>query len=121
MHLLGFTAHESIIAATYGVAKLMMRDNEMGQVKVGNYADCILVDGNPLEEIEVLQDHSRLNIIMINGKVHKAGRGEYRRVQAPPVAGSNGGSSAIVPDLKDLSINGKLDGDAKERRDSGIA
>lgn len=119
-HLLGFTAHESIIAATYGVAKLMMRDNEMGQVKAGNYADCILVDGNPLEEIEVLQDHSRLNIIMINGRVHKAGRSEYRAYQPPPVAGSNGDSSAIVPDLQDLSINGKPNG-VNERRDSGIA
>lgn len=81
--LLGFTAHESIIAATYGVAKLMMRDNEMGQIKPGNYADCILVDGNPLDEIEVLQDHDKLNVIMINGRVHKAGRKEY---ETPPVA-----------------------------------
>lgn len=96
----------------------MMRDNEMGQVKAGNYADCILVDANPLEEIEALQDHNRLNVIMINGKVHKAGRGED---QAPPVAGSNGDASAIVPDLKDLSVNGKTDGGAKERRDSGTA
>lgn len=49
----------------------------MGQIKVGNYADCVLVDGKPLEDIEVLQDHSKLNIIIINGRVHKAGRREY--------------------------------------------
>lgn len=94
----------------------MMRDNEMGQVKAGNYADCILVDGKPLEEIEVLQDHDRLNVIMINGRVHKAGRKEY---QAPPVAGSDGDASAVVPDLKDLSVNGKPNGEKQERRDSG--
>lgn len=96
----------------------MMRDNEMGQVKVGNYADCILVDGKPLEEIEVLQDHNRLNIVMINGKVHKAGQKEY---VPPPVAGSNGDSSAIVPDLKDLSVNDKQVGDPRGRKDSGTA
>lgn len=76
-NLLGFTAHEAIIAATYGVAKLFMRSHEMGQIKVGNFADCVLVDGNPLDEIEVLQDHDKLNIIVINGRVHKAGRKEY--------------------------------------------
>lgn len=76
-NLLGFTAHESIIAATAGVAKLFMREHELGQIKPGYYADCILVDGNPLQEIEVLQDHSKLNVILINGRVHKAGREEY--------------------------------------------
>ncbi|KAL2005354.1 hypothetical protein VTN00DRAFT_2565 [Thermoascus crustaceus] len=75
--LLGFTAHESIIAATAGLAKLFMRENELGQIKPGYYADCIIVDGNPLDDIEILQDHSKLNIILINGRVHKAGRKEY--------------------------------------------
>ncbi|GKZ31276.1 hypothetical protein AbraIFM66950_011635 [Aspergillus brasiliensis] len=73
----GFTSHESIIAATYGMAKLFMRSHEMGQIKVGNYADCLVVDGNPLKDITILQDHDRLNIIMINGRVHKAGVKEY--------------------------------------------
>ncbi|KAJ5209768.1 hypothetical protein N7449_004147 [Penicillium cf. viridicatum] len=73
----GFTPHESIIAATYGMAKLFMRSHEMGQIKEGNYADCLVVDGNPLKEISILQDHDRLNIIIINGRVHKAGVKEY--------------------------------------------
>ncbi|KAL1861120.1 hypothetical protein Plec18170_001635 [Paecilomyces lecythidis] len=83
-NLLGFTAHESIIAATAGVAKLFMREHELGQIKPGYHADCILVDGNPLQEIEVLQDHSKLNVILINGRVHKAGREEYL---PPPIPG----------------------------------
>jgi imidazolonepropionase-like amidohydrolase len=95
-NLLGFTAHESIIAATYGVARLFMRSHEMGQLKPGNFADCILVDGKPLEEIEVLQDHDKLNVIIINGRVHKAGRKEY---VAPPIAGQDGNSHPIVPDV----------------------
>ncbi|KAE8143690.1 hypothetical protein BDV38DRAFT_289579 [Aspergillus pseudotamarii] len=74
--LLGFTSHEAIIAATYGVAKLFMRSHEMGQIKPGNYADCVIVDGDPLKDITILQDHSKLEIIIINGRVHKAGRKE---------------------------------------------
>ncbi|KAF5026960.1 hypothetical protein F66182_990 [Fusarium sp. NRRL 66182] len=42
-------------------------------------ADCILVDGDPLQDISILQDHERLSIIIINGRVHKAGRREYIR------------------------------------------
>ncbi|KAF5000637.1 hypothetical protein FDECE_11174 [Fusarium decemcellulare] len=77
--LLGFTPHESIIAATAGVAALMMREDELGKIQPGYYADCILVDGDPLEDISILQDHDRLNIIIMNGRVHKAGRNEYLR------------------------------------------
>lgn len=63
---------ESIIAATAGVAKLFMQDQELGKVQPGYYADMILVDGDPLKNIAILQDHSKLNAIMINGKIHKA-------------------------------------------------
>lgn len=96
VNLLGFTPHESLIAATYGVAKLFMREHEMGQIRVGNFADCVLVDGKPLENIAVLQDHDKLNIIVINGRVHKAGRKEYI---PPPVAGQDNNSHPIVPDM----------------------
>jgi len=63
---------ETIIAATAGVARLFMQENELGKIQPGYYADCILVDGNPLKDIEILQDHDRLNVIMINGRIHKA-------------------------------------------------
>ena len=76
-NLLGFTPHEAIIAASYGVAKFFMQSHEMGQIQKGNYADCTIVDGDPLQDLEVLQDHAKLNVIIINGRVHKAGRKEY--------------------------------------------
>ncbi|RSL41091.1 hypothetical protein CEP53_012969 [Fusarium sp. AF-6] len=77
--MLGFTPHESIIAATAGVAALMMRGHELGKIQPGYYADCILVDGDPLEDISILQDHDKINVIIMNGRVHKAGRKEYIR------------------------------------------
>jgi imidazolonepropionase-like amidohydrolase len=49
-----------------------MRSHELGKIKAGYLADCILVDGNPLEDITVLQDHDKLNVIVVNGRVHKA-------------------------------------------------
>ncbi|TVY90382.1 Uncharacterized protein LAWI1_G002388 [Lachnellula willkommii] len=97
--LLGFTPMEAIIAATAGVAKLFMREHELGRIQEGFYADCILVDGDPLEDIAVLQDHDRLSVIVLNGRVHKAGRKEYI---APPVAGQDGNSHPIVPDFPEV-------------------
>ena len=80
----------------------MMRGHELGQIKPGYYGDCILVDGNPLEDIAVLQDHSKLIIIMINGRVHKAGRKEYN--PAPTANGeANGhanGEGFEMPEVK---------------------
>jgi imidazolonepropionase-like amidohydrolase len=95
VELLDFTPHEAIIAATRGVAALMMRSHELGRVQAGYYGDCILVDGNPLEDIRVLQDHDRLDVICINGRVHKSGRKEFL---PPPVAGQDGGRHVIVPE-----------------------
>ncbi|KNB20422.1 hypothetical protein FOXG_17489 [Fusarium oxysporum f. sp. lycopersici 4287] len=77
VNLLGFTPHESIIAATAGVAALLMRGHELGKIQPGYYADCILVDGDPLQDISILQDYDKLNVIIINGRVDKAGRKEF--------------------------------------------
>ena len=96
---LGFTPMESIIAATAGVAKLMMREKELGKIQEGFYGDCILVDGNPLEDITVLQDHDKLNVIVINGRVHKVGKEVYA---APLVASSEGDAHSIVPDFPEV-------------------
>lgn len=86
--LLDFTPMEAIISATAGVAKLFMREEELGKILPGYYADCILVDGNPLDDITILQEHEKLNIIMINGRIHKASYKEFLRqeVSQAPVA-----------------------------------
>lgn len=75
---------ESIVAATAGVAKLFMQENELGKIKPGYYADCNLVDGNPLEDISVLQDHEKLGAIIINGRIHKASSKEFTKTSAAP-------------------------------------
>ena len=73
-----------------------MREHELGAIKPGYFGDCIVVDGNPLEDITVFQDHDKLNIICINGRVHKAGRVEY---VAPPVMGQDDNRHNIVPSM----------------------
>lgn len=100
--LIGFTPHESVIAATAGVAKLFMREHELGKILPGYYADCLLVDGNPLEDITILQDHAKLDVIIINGRVHKIGRKDGGgRVIISTDPGSNGHTNFTRNDLAD--------------------
>ncbi|CAM1504602.1 Fc.00g021930.m01.CDS01 [Cosmosporella sp. VM-42] len=107
VRLLGFTPHESVIAATAGVAALLMRGHELGRIQPGYYADCVLVDGDPLEDISILQDHNRLNII-INGRVHKAGRNEHAQYSAEGISGTV--SAHVVMDFPEVgSIEGDID------------
>lgn len=46
-------------------------DAELGVVKEGAYADLLLVEGNPLEDLSAVTDTENLLIIMKDGKVYK--------------------------------------------------
>ncbi len=49
----------------------MLRPDELGKVQPGNLADLILIDGDPLADITILQDHDKINYIMKDGRFHK--------------------------------------------------
>jgi imidazolonepropionase-like amidohydrolase len=70
--ILGFSPMETIVAATRLGGELMGRPGELGVVKAGALADLLLVDGDPLARIEVLQEKSALRMIMKDGVLHKA-------------------------------------------------
>jgi imidazolonepropionase-like amidohydrolase len=62
---------ESLVAATRTNAELFGLENEIGTVEGGKLADLLVVDGNPLEDIAVLQNKSNLKLIMKAGKAVK--------------------------------------------------
>ena len=51
--ILGFSAMEALVAATRLGGELMGRPGELGVVKAGALADLLLVEGDPLADIEV--------------------------------------------------------------------
>jgi imidazolonepropionase-like amidohydrolase len=71
VNLFGFSPMEAIVAATKYGGELMMRGDELGQVKPGYLADLLMVDGDPLADIRILQDANRLIGIMKDGAFHK--------------------------------------------------
>jgi len=72
VNLLGYSPMEALVAATRHGGSIMGRPNELGQVKEGYLADLLLVDGDPVTNIKVLQDKNRLLAIMKDGEFHKA-------------------------------------------------
>jgi hypothetical protein len=60
---------EAIIAATKHGSELMRMSDDTGTVEAGKFADLLVVDGDPIENIAILQDRSRLAMVMKDGKV----------------------------------------------------
>ena len=68
---LGMTPMEALISATKYGGQIMMQPHELGQIKEGYLADMLLVDGDPLANISVLQDQTRILAVMKDGKFYK--------------------------------------------------
>jgi imidazolonepropionase-like amidohydrolase len=71
VNYLDFTPMEAIEAATRLGGQIMMMGDELGEIKEGYLADLLLVDGDPLADVSILQDQSRLLGIMKDGSFHK--------------------------------------------------
>ena len=71
--LLGFSPMEAILAATRSGGEMMMKSGELGQLTPGSLADLLLVDGDPLADVSILQDKAKLVAIMKDGVFYKGG------------------------------------------------
>jgi len=63
----GFTPLEAIQAATIVPARVMKMDKDSGTIETGKFADLILVDGNPLENISNLRN---TRYVVTNGRMY---------------------------------------------------
>jgi len=72
VRLLEFSPMEAIVAATRFGGELMGMGGELGLVKEGYLADLLLVAGDPLADIALLQDAGNFLAIMKDGAFHKA-------------------------------------------------
>ncbi len=70
--ILGFSPMDTLVAATRLGGELMGMPGELGVIKPGALADLLLVDGDPLADIAILQDRHALRVIMKDGALHKA-------------------------------------------------
>lgn len=68
---IGMSPAQALTAATSLGGQIMMRPDELGQVKTGFLADLVLVDGNPLENLALLTEPAKINLVMKDGIIYK--------------------------------------------------
>ena len=68
MVALGMTPMETVVASTSAAAALIGIEDRVGTVEPGKLADLVLVRGNPLKRIALLQDRERIVGVMQAGK-----------------------------------------------------
>jgi imidazolonepropionase-like amidohydrolase len=64
----GFSPEEAVIAATSTAAACLGLEKDLGTVEEGKLADLIVVQGNPLDDIELLAEPENINLIIQDGK-----------------------------------------------------
>ena len=65
-------AREVIASATAVAARLCRMEGEIGALRAGAFADLVVVDGDPLENLDLLaQGGAHLSAIMRGGRFHK--------------------------------------------------
>jgi imidazolonepropionase-like amidohydrolase len=65
----GLSPMEALVAATSNAARACALADELGSVQTGKLADCIVVEGDPLQDIHLLRDPQRIKLVIQNGRV----------------------------------------------------
>jgi imidazolonepropionase-like amidohydrolase len=66
---------EAIVASTCHAAELLKLDSMLGTLAPGKHADLLLVDGDPLADIHVLEDRCKLALVLKGGEPVGIGTG----------------------------------------------
>jgi imidazolonepropionase-like amidohydrolase len=67
----GMTPMQAIVASTRRGAECMGLGDSVGVLRPGMLADLLLVDGDPLQDVAVLQDPAQLRLVMQGGVIYK--------------------------------------------------
>jgi imidazolonepropionase-like amidohydrolase len=67
----GMTPMEAIVATTKIASEVLGLEKKIGTLEKGKLADLIVVDGNPLKDIQLLQDKDKIQVIMKEGQFYK--------------------------------------------------
>jgi imidazolonepropionase-like amidohydrolase len=64
-----FSPMDAIVAATRNGALACFAGDKTGTIEQGKFADILIVDGNPLSDITILQHAEKIRMVMLEGRV----------------------------------------------------
>ncbi len=76
--LFGYSPAEALRCATQIGGEIMGCGDELGLVREGYLADLLLVDGDPTRDVRIMQDRSRIVMVMKDGAFHRHPRDAAR-------------------------------------------
>jgi imidazolonepropionase-like amidohydrolase len=65
----GLSPMDAIRAATGVAAQALRRETNIGALRAGRSGDVLVVDGDPLQNVDVLQDHARIELVLKAGRL----------------------------------------------------
>jgi len=64
-----FTPMDAMVAVTKNGAMACFMGDKTGTIEPGKFADIIIVDGDPLADIKILQNLDKIEMVMLEGKI----------------------------------------------------
>jgi imidazolonepropionase-like amidohydrolase len=61
--LFGMSSAEALLCATRNGGQAFDPKGSLGTLEVGTLADLVVVNGNPLADVRILQDHAKLTVM----------------------------------------------------------
>ena len=68
----GMTPMQAIISGTREAAACCGLEGDLGTLEAGNLADVIVVEGDPLKDITLLQERDRIKLVIKEGRVYRS-------------------------------------------------
>jgi imidazolonepropionase-like amidohydrolase len=68
---LGMSPMDVLVASTSRAAQCLELEKDLGTLEPGKIADVLVIDGDPLDDITILEERSRLRLIMKEGGIVK--------------------------------------------------
>jgi imidazolonepropionase-like amidohydrolase len=65
----GFSPMDAIVAATRNGASACFMADKTGTIEQGKFADILVVDGDPLSDITLLQHPEKMTMVMLEGRI----------------------------------------------------
>jgi imidazolonepropionase-like amidohydrolase len=67
----GMSPMDAIVASTKTASECIHMESDIGTIEEGKFADLLIIDGDPLDDIGILQNKARMPLVMQGGRMHR--------------------------------------------------